>query len=209
MTEPQTDADNLLPETISRRRTMQAALGGAVAGAAFAAPKVKGFSIAPDYAAAGSLCADTSTAATSWNMPGNGVGKTCWDGNTFGLFEGNAGKCTGTRNVGPFVVAAGIGGGPDLNANVKANGFLNDNTTAGGTNGGSLIVTVDGITNHTNQKCTTTANIQSDCDGWTGPQSVALTQSNATQAQLGPVDFNCSYRIAADKVTVSVTCTCA
>lgn len=208
MTEPQTDADNLLPETISRRRTMQAALGGAVAGAAFAAPKVKGFSIAPDYAAAGSLCADTSTVATNWTMPGQTGGHICWDGSTFGCCT-NSGKCNGSRNVGPFLVATGTGGGPNLNATVQANGFFNDTTVSGGTNGGSLIVTVDGITNHTNQKCTTTANIASDCGGWTGPQSVALTQSNATQAQLGPVDFNCSYRIAADTVTVSVTCTCA
>ncbi len=43
---------------MDRRAAMRAALGGAAAGAAFAAPRISGLSIIPDYAAAGTACAD-------------------------------------------------------------------------------------------------------------------------------------------------------
>ncbi|MEI2808655.1 MAG: hypothetical protein V9F00_00140 [Nocardioides sp.] len=53
----------LTSETIGRRATMKAALGGAVAGAVFVAPRIEGFSIAPDYAAA-STAFTTNTASS-------------------------------------------------------------------------------------------------------------------------------------------------
>ena len=45
---------------LDRRKAMKAALGGAAAGAVFVAPKVAGFSIAPDYAAAASAACGTN-----------------------------------------------------------------------------------------------------------------------------------------------------
>ena len=45
---------------MSRRTALRAALGGAAAAAAFAAPRLEGFSLAPDYAAAATVCTTTS-----------------------------------------------------------------------------------------------------------------------------------------------------
>lgn len=48
-------------QQVDRRTVMKAALGGAVAGAAFVAPRVVGFSVAPDYAAAASCTGNQTT----------------------------------------------------------------------------------------------------------------------------------------------------
>lgn len=197
----------LTSETIGRRATMKAALGGAVAGAVFVAPRIEGFSIAPDYAAA-STAFTTNTASSNFNLPGDASAKICMDGNSGWPCCSNSGRCTGSTTSN-FLVASGIGGAADINASVTLAGFLNDSTANGGTNGGSLAVTVDGITDHTNETCTASANHSANCNGWTGPSAQALNMSNANQAQLGPQDLNCSYRIASSSITVSVTCTCA
>lgn len=52
---------------IDRRQAMKAALGGAAAAAALTAPRIEGFSIAPDVAAASSQCAPGSQTAGTPN----------------------------------------------------------------------------------------------------------------------------------------------
>lgn len=67
---------------LDRRKAMKAALGGAAAGAAFVAPKIAGFSVAPDYAAAASAaCGANGT--TNGTTGGTSVGMdhcyvNCW-----------------------------------------------------------------------------------------------------------------------------------
>lgn len=50
--------------TIDRRNALRAALGGAAAAAAFTAPRIEGFSIAPNYASAGTCKVDGSRSVT-------------------------------------------------------------------------------------------------------------------------------------------------
>lgn len=64
---------------------MKAALGGAAAAAALSAPKVTGFSLAPDFAAASSQCSPNST------VNGNAINRSS---TTYGAF-----KCWGTGNA--------------------------------------------------------------------------------------------------------------
>ena len=58
---PAGDAVALEPTVLGRRRALQAALGGAAAGAAFVAPRIKGMSVVPDYAAAGTAACTTNS----------------------------------------------------------------------------------------------------------------------------------------------------
>ena len=78
--------DGALDDTrLDRRAAMKAAIGGAAAAAALTAPKVSGFSLAPDLAAAASQCAPGTTTA------GNSINGSS---TTYGLF-----KCWGTGNA--------------------------------------------------------------------------------------------------------------
>ena len=58
---PAGDAVALEPTVLGRRRALQAALGGAAAGAAFVAPRIQGMSVVPDYAAAGTAACTTNS----------------------------------------------------------------------------------------------------------------------------------------------------
>lgn len=58
---PASDAVALEPTVLGRRRALQAALGGAAAGAAFVAPRIQGMSVVPDYAAAGTAACTTNS----------------------------------------------------------------------------------------------------------------------------------------------------
>lgn len=98
---------------MDRRAAMRAALGGAAAGAAFAAPRISGLSIIPDYAAAGTACAD-GPVGTSVSISGYKSSKyrgglcartshaICYGGNTSDSADwcGSNWSCSNTGNYG-------------------------------------------------------------------------------------------------------------
>ena len=109
-------SDAIDESRIARRQAMQAVLGGAAAAAVFTAPRVTGFSVAPDYLAAATVPACTgggTTAANQHSRPTNcnttALPK-CWTtGNAF------CGRCnSGAVSIG----GAKILGGVTVNANM-------------------------------------------------------------------------------------------
>ena len=130
------EAEFLSGESIARRQALKAAIGGAAAAAAFVAPRIEGFSIAPDYASAASCT--TGTGVTSHDT--NGI--TC-------LGNGYVGVC-GSWTSSPFQVTNN-NTAPILYATAVLSGSLNGND-------GNVNVNVNGITNNTNQNCTTRSN---------------------------------------------------
>ena len=88
------------PSVVDRRAALRAALGGAAAAAVFVAPKIEGFSIAPDYAAAGTCRVDPSRSAA---IGGSKVSVDCCSQTLTSLCFGGAGcasSCTGNINCG-------------------------------------------------------------------------------------------------------------
>lgn len=106
-TPPAADGANggLADQRIDRRRAMQVALGAATAAAVWSAPRVEGFSLAPDYAAAAS-CTGGSGAQTTKNSNNCAAGTTeCWGNNCCGNFA------YGAVNIpGGFTLNGVIGG---------------------------------------------------------------------------------------------------
>lgn len=76
------DDERLDQAAQTRRRLMQAALGGVAAGSTFLAPRISGFSVAPDYASAASAaCGNTGNTTSSMNYASvgmNGCLINCW-----------------------------------------------------------------------------------------------------------------------------------
>lgn len=122
------DDERLDQAAQTRRRLMQAALGGVAAGSTFLAPRISGFSVAPDYASAASAaCGNTGNTTSSMNYTSDGMigcAVNCW-GNTTGWYSWNCGNLacddscckdyTKTLKIpnatnGPFVVDFNAGG---------------------------------------------------------------------------------------------------
>lgn len=174
------------PATVERRTALKAALGGATVAAVFAAPRIKGFSVAPDYAAAASCT--SGTAVISHNT--NGV------------------ACLGNGalyNCGEWTSSPTAVGSP-LMATVKLGGALNS--------GGYMNVNVNGITNNTYQTCTVRSNSvnqNGSCGGWnTSTSSMVKSDNNVPVSNL---TFNransCNARAANMGIWVTVSCTCS
>ncbi len=83
--EIESDSSGAESSRLNRRGAMRAALGGAVAGAVFVAPRVAGFSVAPSYAAAASCTSGAGSPALNSAKP-DLCAVICW-----GNKNGNAG----------------------------------------------------------------------------------------------------------------------
>lgn len=115
---------------MDRRKALKVALGGAAAAAVYTAPRIEGFSVAPDYASARTCFPKTNNAVeTGWGNSSSGisicVGNGCGTG------------CCAAKNL-PQV------SGP---RNVKINGVLNGqcNNTLNCCGVGTLSYTVSGL----------------------------------------------------------------
>ena len=97
------DDESLVAESqsvLDRRAALRAALGGAAAAAVFVAPRVEGFSIAPDYAAAGTCRVDPSRSGV---VGGSKVLVRCCSQDLTTLCYGGLGcasSCTGVIDCG-------------------------------------------------------------------------------------------------------------
>lgn len=139
---------------LDRRKAMKAALGGAAAGAVFVAPKVAGFSVAPDYAAA-ATCTTQSTSLGS-EQSTNAIYCsciyyfTCWGNDALSCNCNNVTK-TASVNV----------RGTTINADVVLKGSANSNTGNAGCHNfdSSSSVTLTGFDSNNVGSCTVNWNI--------------------------------------------------
>ena len=111
---------------LGRREAMRVALAGAAAAAAFVAPRVEGFSLAPDYAAAATCSTQTATLTTVNSRNVYCVACPADNYNCWGNDNGNCG-CN-TANVSGSVNA----GGTVINASVTLRAGANSKTSCSG-----------------------------------------------------------------------------
>lgn len=185
------DTGGLTDGAIARRQALKAAIGGAAAAAVFVAPRIEGFSVAPDYASAASCTSGSGFTSHDTN------GVAC-------LGNGNAGFC-GNWTSGAFAVTAN-NTAPILYATASLSGSLNGND-------GNVNVNVNGITNNANQNCTTRSNSvnqNSGCGGWDTSNAAMVKVNNTGLSNLvsNRNDRNCNARAANMTIWVTVTCTC-
>lgn len=194
-------------EQIDRRRAMKAALGGAAAAAVFTAPRIEGFSTAPDYASAATVpaCAGGSTTAANQhtratNCNTSGLPK-CWTTGTGGL--GCSSCNTGAVSVGPARTLGGV----TVNANITGRAHQN----ASATDGGKLFVTFAG---NTNQSCNITLTgkcydfFETNSADLAGIGNAALAEGfNGTYTFNGPIKCNSSPTDHAS-IQVNYSCVC-
>lgn len=204
MPQDQPKPQDITRTQIERRAALRAALGGAAAAAAFTSPRIQGFSVAPDYAAASCV---SSVTPTTWPMDFHISGRRCWDGSDFNFGQGQN-ACYGDRVVN-FTAAPGEAGAPDVQATITMSGYYNSNHTgAVSTRGGNLTATVNGVQNHTNTSCSVNAVHGDSCNGW-DPWPRSLTQVGSTDSATVTYPLTCDYRTASSNVTVVVTCVCS
>lgn len=189
------DTANESPEArtqavIDRRSALRAALGGAVAAAVFVGPKVEGFSIAPDYAAAASCVSGSQ--AISHTTP-------C----IYCLGNGCAGSC-GTWNSGPVQITNN-NTGTVLYATVTLNGATNGD--------GQTKVDVNGITSNAFENCTVKSNSVNQtgsCGGWDTSSYSMVRVNNVGLSNLTKTwATHCNARVANMTIWTTVTCTCS
>lgn len=90
--ETESDSSGAESSRLNRREAMRAALGGAVAGAVFVAPRVAGFTVAPNYAAAASCTSGNANLAFDSTKP-TLCAVICW-----GNKNGNSAFACGCNN---------------------------------------------------------------------------------------------------------------
>ena len=179
---------------LSRRDAIRKAIiGGGVAATVWSAPKIEGFSVAPDYASAASGTSGSkggtvnSKASRDYNCFcfgfGNACCRVCW-GNTNGSnCNGTCGNCTNNcanATTGSISFPKNIG--PDIALNYAANGDV--------VNGGTLNLNLSGI-DPPFQHCN--VNVSGTCNS--GAISASTIRCNG---------MNCSNGNAA--VTISLEC---
>ena len=113
--------DGIDPSRLSRRTALRAAAMGGAGAAVFFAPKVRGFSVAPDYAAAAS-CDPVNTASTNITAEdcAGGLVGFCWGNAGNSIVSCPCGDKSYSVSAGQFSVVGNYGG--DGNGD---NGFVN------------------------------------------------------------------------------------
>lgn len=225
MTEGQVPDENATDSTsanrISRRSAMQAAVAGGSMAVVWAAPRVEGFSLAPDFAAAASCVSGTDSATFNTtryakNCNTNNCCDACVNGtggNTggcnFGLCDGSG--CGNTPRTGTLSIPrTGAGANFDFNYSFLGsawNGGANMNGTLSGVEPPFVNCAIE-----LNGSCADQGG-GGDCSFGTGS---GYTKSGNGAASTG-IDFNCNgflcrenNRCNNNSVTLSLTlsCTC-
>lgn len=183
-------------QRIDRRTAMRAALGGASAAAVFVAPRIEGFSLSPDYAAAAS-CTDTSGNLTFNTEKPGGCAVICWgtkNGNTSG---GCGGLCANgccsdeTQNLQL----------PGTNFNLRFD-MGGTAACAGCTDNAGYRYAINGI-DPPFQSCTLNYGISNDCN------KPAPTVANNNVALTNWVNtFTCNSANTNRSLTVTFACEC-
>ena len=115
-------SDSAHPSALDRRAAMKAALGGAAAAAVLAAPRVDGFRLVPDYAAAatatagGGLQKDPNGTLANRCTTATSIGCTYAGGPPSGCSNAGRGSTTFTRtdSTNTISVAITLDSGPDI-----------------------------------------------------------------------------------------------
>ncbi|MEO6630027.1 MAG: hypothetical protein ABIP03_15840 [Aquihabitans sp.] len=181
---------------IDRRAALKAALGGAAVAAVFVAPRIEGFSLAPDYAAAGTQCHGPTSTTNNTNYNAACV-STCWGssgGNAFNCNNGGrVGGCASkafttltANNVGPTIIT--------LNGNIS--GRLNS--------GGAAAYTLAGM--EANDLCN--VNLSGTCSvgAFNSNTAPSMNQNFAANGSSSAA-FQCN-NATSGTLTVTLTCTC-
>ena len=195
----QESSDDVTASRMDRRTAMKAALGGAAAAAAFSAPRIEGFSLAPDYAAASSGTTTTTTTTTTAPCTSGApvahtksteynAGKvaTCW-GHQLGGTVYSSGPPCGPAAFGPLNVA------PGMSLSGSIDGRLNE--------GGTVTYNVSGLS--ATHSCTVTVNGECNVGDFTGAKSQTFNASGA-----GSTNIKCNGWAVNGSVTVGMTCIC-
>ena len=125
---------------LNRRTALKVAIGGVAAGTVFVAPRIEGFKVVPDYAAAGTCDATSkSTAGRTSNTVYcvAGCGSVLFNFNCWGADNGGCG-C----NSFAFAATSVNVGGQTITMNATANGRANNKSNCAGA--GSVSVNVAG-----------------------------------------------------------------
>lgn len=194
---------------IDRRQAMKAALGGAAAAAVLTAPRIEGFSFAPDFAAASSQCAEntqvggTST-LTKTSPRCNSCSLCCWGTvDSIGCLPGN---CHDTVVAGSIIVPAASGNftSPQVTAAVKGQ----VKRAPGALNPGLVTVMLSDFTvNEPFASCTVA--ISGSCTAGstfnTSAPSTVFTQNASFDSNIWCSGGGLTPR---GTVTIAVTCVC-
>lgn len=179
---------------LDRRAAMKAALGGAVAGAAFVAPRVAGFSVAPDYAAAASCIGDQNTSVNRQSSD-RCLNVKCW-----GNFN-SGGICACNCNaIGPLSNSV-------ANFNLTVNGSGGAGGVTCGKNG-TFNIAINGI-DPPFQTCT--VNVNGNCPGTflTFNGAGPLTYNSSSSQTVNSIGCNGGDGTGArPSVTINMTCVC-
>jgi len=169
---------------LDRRSAMKVALGGAVAAAAWSAPRIEGLSLAPDYAAAASCTGGTAGEITK-------------NSNNCGYYGDT--ECFGNNCCGSWGFSANIASKFTLNGNISGD-VSGDN--------GNVQMTINGI-DPPWQRCT--VNVGGTCNNASFRGGGTYTfNNNGTQNSFIDCQGGGSF-LSADtdaQIRVNVTCVC-
>lgn len=189
--------DGIGPDRLSRRTALRAAAMGGAGAAVFFAPKVKGFSIAPDYAAAAS-CPPVNTAKA--NLATEDCG-----GILVGFCWGNAGTLCACGNksygitAGQFSVIGNYGG--DGNGD---DGFVNFAVSGIGSTYQSCTVSVNGTCSGSSG----VGNVSFRTDNCSGNGCTFNQTFNANGNGSTLIDCNGNWSSYANRANATVTLNC-
>lgn len=183
---------------LDRRKAMKAALGGAAAGATFVAPKVAGFSVAPDYAAAASCTGGNSTLTHNSEKP-DYCAVYCWGGKNGNTFIDCGGLCANgcCKDESQSLTLSGT----NFKLTFDVGGSLCCYFC--GTNGGYRYE-IEGI-DPPFQKCNLSYNISNQC---TGPANLPITHHNNVPMNNWVGGMNCNDCNNNKFLTITFACEC-
>lgn len=183
---------------LDRRNAMKAALGGAAAGAVFVAPKVAGFSIAPDYAAAAS-CTSANSALTYNSEKPNLCAVYCWGGKNGNTAFGCGGTCTVNccHDESQTLALSGT----NFKLTFDVGGSL---CCAGCSSNGGFRYQIEGI-DPPFQKCNLSYNISNTC---AGPANLPITHNNNVPMNSWVSGMNCSDCNNNKFLNITFACEC-
>jgi len=193
----------------ARRDLLRVALGAAAAGATFAAPRVSGLSLAPDYAAAATCEQKSNNSAITG---GNGIycaaNTNCGANdvtngtNNYSCWGGDNGTCGCTsKNFTATSVTLGNLSPTTITMNAVAGGRSNTRGNCNNNGQGTLAVTLSGITG--NRSCT--VNMNSTPNQLVNTTAMTFN-ANGTQNR---TDFRSgSNGTSAQTATLTLTCNC-
>lgn len=198
---------------IDRRTAMKAALGGAAAAVALTAPRIEGFSIAPDFAAAASQCPPDSqvggTIPLTTMSPGcNTCSLCCWGTvDHDGCLPGNCHDHTVPGNV-TVPVSSDNFDAPMLTAVVKGQ----VKRKPGALNAGKVTLTLSDFTlNEPYKSCTVAISGSCTGNGIFHPQPVDPEATSVrTQSNSWDTNIWCTKggTTPLGTVTIAMTCLC-